>query len=39
MGRASSLFLDIELSTAARTCRRVAQSTPNCRVLGRSNEL
>ena len=38
MGRASSLSLVLGLSTAARTCRKVAQATPSCRNLGSGNE-
>ena len=33
MGRASSQFLLTGLSTAVRTCRRVAQATPSCKLL------
>ena len=39
MGRASSQCLVIGLSTAARTCRKVAQATPSCRALGSGNKL
>ena len=39
MGRASSQCLYMELSTAARTCRKVAQAAPSCRALGSSNKL
>ena len=34
MGRASSQCLVAVLLTVARTCRKVAQATPSCRVLG-----
>ena len=38
MGRASSQCLFAELSTEARTCRKVAQATHSCRALGHGNE-
>ena len=39
MGRASSQCLVVGLSTAARTCRKVALARPSCRALGSGNEL
>ena len=39
MGRASSQCLVTGFSTAARTCRKVAQASPSCRALGCGNEL
>ena len=39
MSRASSKCLVVGLSIAARTCRKVAQATPSCRVLGSCHKL
>ena len=39
VGRASSQCLIVGLSIAARTCRKVVQTTPSCRALGSGDEL